>query len=119
MGGISRPAPPISSKPGCHTGGGALSTQSAPHLRGKNDVRRALHEHSAEPALEKLIDAGCDRIRLVSSLQSSFRGFRDESWNTLIASAWPGFHGNLQKKLKRSIEQIRQGASEIEQLKCT
>ena len=66
-----------------------------------------------------MIDVCCDRIRLVSSLQSSFRGFRDESWNTLIASAWPGFHGNLQKKLKRSIEQIRQGASEIEQLNRT
>src|SRR5205807_9742065 len=73
----------------------------------------------AEPALEELIDAGCDRIRLVSSLQSLFRGFGDESWSTLIASAWPGFHGNLQKKLKRTIEQIRQCASDIERLNCT
>lgn len=96
-----------------------MSTSSAPHPWGKNDVRQTLHQHIAEPALEKLIAAGCDRLRLVSSLQILFNGFGDESWGTLIASAWPDFHGNSQKKLKRGIEQIRQCASDIERLNRT
>ena len=42
-----------------------------------------------------------------------------DSWEGLLGQAWPGFRGDLRKKARGSIQQIRECAAEIRRLEST
>jgi hypothetical protein len=69
-------------------------------------VERILRDHVAEPALQALVDAGCNRDELISALGLAF--LTNESWKELAGMNLRGF--------KATIARIRDCAGVVERL---
>ena len=82
-------------------------------------TEQAIKEHCADGALRKLVAAGCEERMLINGL-SLMRDSADlDSWGDLIGQAWPGYRGDLKRRLKGSINKIRECAAEIKSLEST
>jgi hypothetical protein len=81
------------------------------------ETEQAIKEHCADAALRKLVAAGCEERTLIGGL--SMMRDCDDSWEDLIGQAWPGYRGDLKKRLQGSIKTIRDCAAEIRRLEST
>ncbi len=91
-------------------------------MAGKNpETEQAIRDHCADGALRTLVAAGCEERTLIGAL-SMLRDYSQPSWDSwegLLGQAWPGFRGDLRKKARGSIQQIRECAVEIRRLEST
>jgi hypothetical protein len=71
-----------------------------------SSVERILRDNVADPDLQALVDAGCNRDELVSALELSF--LTNESWKELVGMDLRGF--------KSAIARIRDCAGVVERL---
>ena len=62
------------------------------------ETEQAIKEHCADAALRKLVAAGSEQSTLINRL-SALRDC-DDSWEYLIGQAWPGFRGDLKRRLE-------------------
>jgi hypothetical protein len=74
-----------------------------------SEVERVLIKHSAQRELKSLVNAGCDRGRLMAVLQLAF--LTDESWRTLS--------GMDLRTFKSELRQVRHCAHVIDRLNRT
>jgi len=85
------------------------------------ETEQAIKDHCADVALRNLVSAGCKERMLINAL-SMLRDYSQPSWDSwegLLGQAWPGFRGDLRKKAKASIQEIRECAAEIKRLEST
>jgi hypothetical protein len=73
------------------------------------EIERILQNHAALPALQKLVDDGCDRVEVLAALAISF--VTDETWKTLI--------GMELREFQRALKQIKTCADMIDRLNGT
>jgi hypothetical protein len=71
-----------------------------------SEVQRVLVDNAADPQLESLVHAGCDRARLMAALELAF--LTDESWETLV--------GMDLRQFKVAVTQIKDCADTIDRL---